>query len=1765
MPIRVNDSVTFRTNDGKTIAAVVTGFRGQGMADLRLTDGSVRRQPVANLRAMQTALRNSGNSENDSGNTATVEFEDLVHTYAEVVVSYGCAPAYELENKHSVAYWTNIAREPLQKVRFGDKYVEFDKLTALMLAAATQKNVTGKVSREVSQALYAKLITAKKRIEEQKEKQKGSSATLAVKQEKQEQLLRLEKLISLINDMTGLEERYLYQNTLLNDRNFAEASDEQKEMNVQRKAYVKEIVTPARKAVSKLFGNANIVKAKDLQKTLQVVRGLLQEWAQQGKQPTVFTRQDQEAKEIQEEYDYALQVAYNKDAHATITALIRLFKSMTTANSEYQYWFTELSTLPHTDRETDEANQPEENESTVKQTQAGQEQKKRERDEAKAKAAAEAARVKRVDADRAAREATKQLSQKNIFEQAVEPGTSGVWLIEDDPLRVSPDNMAFCGNAIDGKAYAIIMPQQKVATVKWLTFRDIGFDEDFNFKPTQVVYTLNENNPVEISPVFPDASGRKKKNDKTTSLDPRALFSAELFTRQKGRRELQIKAGRGATRAKVYIANIMERDKLWDEPGSANQPYTVIPSFFDKRDKTWLPPLLANLKTQVPSGGSYADTLWGTDREGYMSSYPFRFIQTKAKAQRVKSAGASATLTPRVALPPDALDVSGQLSPDSPIVVEVGQKGEPGYRVFGFVLRAETDKSYDVQKRMRLFPPFSLRNSSPYFSWSAERPGQFVAAGLNAEGQIETGLKHREPYDYLCPSKEQKALFNALNRVHRSLTNTVRVATGLKQALYGWGGSTSTDVLDIQQQAWEAVVKRQKTEESQSKRTGSSYYDSLMAFNEEKNHLTPSDALTKDALQKLQRARTSLIYRKNNLIRMCSRTVFYAWRMRDNVVIPASERREGEDYSIFSMPQQLSTLLPSPAKEEFDKEIERVTKLVTLRAQQYTNEHQPIVRIKKADVITLGSTEAEQTVEENSVAFFATYVPTILNYFWGSDTDTNSVAYYMNNLALSVQHGRQPAKFSSPEGLYQSLLAMLYRGYSFFDCAAAFIGTHEDNLAELPNKLDALASILSVQQQARKLREADVARDSQLQLIENVDLPSIIAQYRQQMLARVLSTASGTKTESAASSDTIFRFYFAQLVRWLADREINSLPQQNGLHWYWRGWRGASNQDAIAAIYAYIVAGYSRNTFSGPLHIAPSSLESDDDEAGTARMNPMRRNTGNVINFPGEQSKSTNSEKQPDGPSVNADRLAAAAKADELREQINRKRAAKAQAETDARQEAQRQAAQRKLHVVIDNEEIQKALNTLDQKMQNQSIDVTLDHAITTIRPYVVGGDTLQNMARHRKGKESQSEKTPQVRVLYTYNPLLFALTRDYGRVLNLSNEQAKTKYQSLFAGVNAIGTYGELLHRTREAALAYGRRMDHILPRTQKELFEAVLLDNPLVVDDKDDTKLVPPKWWRELLPEHNSLFVSWVYQLRSDAPDWDKIVGEYFGLLRQCKEAAIRGLRIAAKLNQTHIRPMRKDLTSTTAVWHPSDFKDERTQQLITLLNSLRRELYTAMRNSQDKKNFSIETNTNKILAAYLAGGASIADTQEKLQQGEQQRKNVQLDGRLDEILYVSLWDDVVQPLLGFLAPNYKNVRYAPKDKSWNSEEWKTISKPLVDTIIQKLIMLPTQESKPMAPVLSRTIAPVRDTASVLAQVKEREDLRQSLLALVEDELKRLSRKSTARTQTTSDDSTPLPSDGLPPLPFDGPPPLPPQNTDDSSRSNPAWPRTRTRFSRR
>ena len=156
--------------------------------------------------------------------------------------------------------------------------------------------------------------------------------------------------------------------------------------------------------------------------------------------------------------------------------------------------------------------------------------------------------------------------------------------------------------------------------------------------------------------------------------------------------------------------------------------------------------------------------------KGSGASQPqFAVVDIQPALQRVRAGSQTGSLYPRRPMPPES-PTPGQFNPDAPVLLtpSSGFYGAPD--VFGFSVVREVETATALLDKFKPYPGYSFKDRNPYFSWQPEAPGQFSAM-MN-----KTGARP-------CANPEMVAQLNALRKTYYTINALVKAATRLNAAL----------------------------------------------------------------------------------------------------------------------------------------------------------------------------------------------------------------------------------------------------------------------------------------------------------------------------------------------------------------------------------------------------------------------------------------------------------------------------------------------------------------------------------------------------------------------------------------------------------------------------------------------------------------------------------------------------------------------------------------------------------------------------------------------------------------------------------------------------------------------------------------------------------------------------------------------------------------------------------------------------------------------
>ena len=386
------------------------------------------------------------------------------------------------------------------------------------------------------------------------------------------------------------------------------------------------------------------------------------------------------------------------------------------------------------------------------------ERARREKAELRAESVHVGRREDRTAKDRQSRELAKQIGGVDL--KTFTDKEKIAYSIIPDPLRETRDKSYLCGNALDGYAYTVATTTQTRTVRHWLTWRDLGITKQ-----------------GAAAPLFTALVAARRGEKATASLLTVKRLAALVAENQPlalayDRVPVTVNTIPKGQRSNILILTRTPVSRFLTGGGVYNE--------FE-----------VNVVSDVP------DAVVADMRKESGESQPqFDVVDIQPALQRVRAGSQTGSLYPRRPMPPKS-PTPGEFNEDAPVLLTLhsGYHGAPD--VFGFSVVREVETATALFDDFKPYPGYSYKDRNPYFSWQPEAAGQFSA--------MVTGTGERP-----CANPDMVAQLNALRKAHYTILAVVRAATRVNEVLTREDGvNTLSDERGVNAvvRAMEGVVK----------------------------------------------------------------------------------------------------------------------------------------------------------------------------------------------------------------------------------------------------------------------------------------------------------------------------------------------------------------------------------------------------------------------------------------------------------------------------------------------------------------------------------------------------------------------------------------------------------------------------------------------------------------------------------------------------------------------------------------------------------------------------------------------------------------------------------------------------------------------------------------------------------------------------------------------------------------------------------------------
>ena len=413
-------------------------------------------------------------------------------------------------------------------------------------------------------------------------------------------------------------------------------------------------------------------------------------------------------------------------------------------------------------------------------------------------------REKRYVEAQALTAARKKTQGQDIFQEIQERGAAV--RILPDPVRTDRAETFICGNVIDGHAYTLNTTAKPRMVSHWLTYGDLGLEMrngKLAFDSKKATYrvrvgkkseplTLENILSIDINKaqIMPAAGGQGvrtfvQKVGGEDSLRPFEVvplaaggdLNPVLSRARNEGSPKDVASPQNVEALKAFIAGLKDNALLKDKLSSGYAPSEATLVGITNVGAQWIKSKGSKSGVYDPKSGA----LRSSKTQGGSSAglYPRAATPSELPAVRIQGAGFSV---------PD-----NRIRPETPILFSVPRKevsGDEGQayaldmdraNIFrdSELLAIRTTKNKDATRQtlrdyFQIFAPNSPKDRNPYYSWVPERPGQFP------DVSVKESDKQVNVFERYCPEPKQLEYLEAVRQTAYAVSNVMAAAHAVR-------------------------------------------------------------------------------------------------------------------------------------------------------------------------------------------------------------------------------------------------------------------------------------------------------------------------------------------------------------------------------------------------------------------------------------------------------------------------------------------------------------------------------------------------------------------------------------------------------------------------------------------------------------------------------------------------------------------------------------------------------------------------------------------------------------------------------------------------------------------------------------------------------------------------------------------------------------------------------------------------------------------------
>jgi len=1071
-------------------------------------------------------------------------------------------------------------------------------------------------------------------------------------------------------------------------------------------------------------------------------------------------------------------------------------------------------------------------------------------------------REKRYVEAQALKQARDKTDGTDIFETI--QGRGAAVRILPDPVRTDRAETFICGNVIDGHAYTLNTTARPRTVSHWLTYGDLGLEMrngKLAFNPKKAKFRV------------------RVGGNKPEPLTLENILSIDVNT-------AQITPAAGGQGVRIFVPKVGGKDSL--------RPFDVVPLAVGGE----LKPVLARARNEgklkdvaAPqnvealqiflSGFKDNELLEGKLPSGYDTGKATPVGITNVGAQWIKSkgsksgvydpksgtlrsskiqGGSSAGLSPKAAIPSELPSVrtQGRLSvpdnrirPETPVLFSVPKKGKKVYGDEGEAYALDMDranifrdsellairvtKSKDLTRQtlrdyFQIFAPNSPKDRNPYYSWVRERPGQFP------DISIKESDKQVNVFERYCPEPKQLEYLEAVKQAAYAVSNVMATAHAVRGDM--------NSMADVGPKNSPNFVQ-----------ASTIYYEG-------------NDAKT---FQVVKQAEDYFSKKVTRLRVALARLSVQYDRINEAKAIRPYKGQPAADYAIFDKVDALDFLLPSKEAKNFVREaLDRLKETINALINDAVKNG---VLVEETRVSRGRFKKAKDRKKYKIRTFergFKPYPPgSVASYIeyigrkngWSSEvvaalaqslSKVTSWPQISPNVVRTLEERFSPAGLTNGKEFFADLRARTLPSYAkglerIFRSVLDVDG--EDRLRISPEKTTSYAYLYAAMLGLSAYRPDDLGDPALLAMVSKTyqisfeQIVRALAQFSGQdktvdFIDKGLAgyptiearPESNTETKKgflsaclqrgeqaifgAFSTPSPFRETCLNLLDYLHQRAVQNLSLP--------AWRGGSNFVFAEAMAIYLSLKLDRPTLVGPFTKEAAYIGGVQNVPALLDQILRQKEAENPEAFPPEKAQ------------------VVAQTYEKIREEAYRN--GREVKRLDTLNDAEFRAlvtAMNRAGLVNEAAEVAKIREAVLAQQTEKTLDVARSdlrdvarQLRETLKIAIAGGHGIEDASRIR----TAGQRPVRINGYYTYNPLLFTLTRDQYQVVtgreyehgaklpfpgffryDKEKGQSVWRNQQLAESIDKIGFYGMLLYWARTAALQYGKPI-----RSEQDLQEA-------------------------------------------------------------------------------------------------------------------------------------------------------------------------------------------------------------------------------------------------------------------------------------------------------------------------------------------------------